>query len=245
MNRVTKAYKTIGILGGMSPASTVKYYDYIIKKYLGEINDHNYPRIVISSVSFQKYIELQRNNNWKAIGELLKKELQYLKLAGADFAIIATNTMHRILADITPPLPVLSIIDAVAAEAKKSKLKNLGLLGTKFTMNDTYYVGSFKKNKINIITPSQNDQNEIHRIIYDELIKNKILTSSIRKFYKIAGNLCALGAEAVVLGCTELELLLNGQNDDIIFLNSTEIHAETALRFSMNKIKIQTISSDF
>ncbi len=242
MNRTTKAYKTIGVLGGMSPASTVKYYDYIIKKYMGEINDHNYPRIVISSVSFQKYIELQHNNNWKAIGDLLKKELQYLKFAGSDFAIIATNTMHRILADITPPLPVLSIIDAVAAEAKKSKLKNLGLLGTKFTMNDAYYIGSFKKNKINIIVPSQNDQNEIHRIIYDELITNKILAPSVKKFYKIASNLCGAGADAVILGCTELELLLNGQNDNTIFLNSTEIHADTALKFSMSKIKIRTMS---
>lgn len=220
--------KTIGILGGMSPASTSKYYDYIINKHIEEYKDHSYPRIVISSVSFQKYINWQHQKNWGKIENNLKQELKYLSLSGADFAIIATNTMHRILPNIILPLPVLSIIEAVSKTAKELKLKSIGLLGTKFTMNDDYYKRSFEKHNIKIIVPRQNDQDEIHRIIYDELIVNEIKNKSVDSFYGFANRLLDNGAEAVLLSCTELEMIQNKNNNKMRFLNSTKIHAELA-----------------
>lgn len=130
---------TLGIVGGMSPESTVTYYQHIIRRQQAEFGDHNYPRIVISSVSFQRYIDWQHEELWERIADELAGEFRALAAAGADFAVLATNTMHKVLPQIDSSIPVLSILDAVADHARANKIKSVGLTGTRFTMSDGFY----------------------------------------------------------------------------------------------------------
>jgi aspartate racemase len=200
--------KTIGIVGGMSPESTVLYYQTIVRRHFAERGDHFYPRIVLSSVSFGRYIEFQHSGDWVGVAAGLSGEFRAIAAAGADFGVLAANTMHKVLGETNAPLPVLSIFDAIAREAKRQKKARLGLTGTRFTMSDGFYARGLEARGLDVVLPEAAEQDEIHRIIYEELIAGRIVPGSRARFTEIAQSLASRGADAVLLGCTELEILM-------------------------------------
>ena len=226
---------TIGIIGGMSPESTATYYQHIVRRHENEFHDHSYPRIVIVSVSFQKYITWQHEGNWNQITRELGIEFQKLAAAGADFAILATNTMHKVLPAIRSPIPVLSILDAVTKYAQRTGIKSIGLTGTQFTMSDGFYAEGLERHGLSVLMPTPVQQEIIHRIIYGELIFGKINPDSIERFYQIAQDLSGKGADSILLACTELELLTRGGAAGIRFTDSTRIHADAAWETSIGR----------
>jgi aspartate racemase len=221
---------TIGIVGGMSPESTITYYQHIVRRHQQELHDHSYPRIVIASVSFQQYIDWQHSGAWDLIASSLEHEFEAVARAGADFALLATNTMHKVL---PAPIPILSVLDAIGEHARLSGIRTVGLTGTKFTMSGGFYVQGLEVNGLSVIVPTDGEQDLIHRIIYDELIAGRVEASSISTFAQIADHLSERGADALVLGCTELELLVRQSSLSIPSLDSTYIHAEAAWRRSI------------
>ena len=228
----------------MSPESTATYYNHIVLRHETEFHDHSYPRIVIVSVSFQKYITWQHEGNWSQITSELSIEFQRVAAAGADFAILATNTMHKVLPSIRSPIPVLSIMDAVTKYAKKSEIKSIGLTGTRFTMNDGFYAEGLERHGLSVLTPSPAQQETIHRIIYEELIFGKINPESVQRFSQIAQDLSSKGADSILLGCTELELLTRGDAAGIRFVDSTRIHADAAWETSIGRQSLSEYQAD-
>jgi aspartate racemase len=217
--------KTIGIVGGMSPESTVLYYQTIVRRHFSERSDHFYPRIVLASVSFGRYIELQHAGDWAGVAAGLAGEFRAVAAAGADFALLAANTMHKVLADTNAPLPVLSVFDAAAREAKRLGCTRLGLTGTRFTMSDGFYARGLEARGLGVVLPELAEQDEIHRIIYEELIAGRLLPASRARMSEIAHSLAARGADAVLLGCTELEILMANAVLPMPVLPTAALHA--------------------
>ena len=229
-----KTALTIGIIGGMSPESTVSYYQHIIRSHQAKLGNHSYPRIVIASVSFQKYIDWQHEGLWEQIAEELTKEFRAVAAAGADFAILATNTMHKVLPQIDSPIPVLSIIDAVADYAKANSVKTIALTGTRFTMRDGFYQEGLEKHGLSVCLPDETEQEQIHNIIYNELVRGEINSRSVKDFNGIAQSLLNHGADAVLLGCAELALLTQETSASMKLIDSTSVHADAALKASFS-----------
>jgi aspartate racemase len=218
----------VGIVGGMSPESTVTYYRHIVRRHQAEFGDHGYPRVVIASVSFQQYVGWQHEGDWGRIAENLAREFRAVSAAGADFAVLATNTMHKVLPLIESPVPVLSVFDAVARRAAGAGVEKIGLTGTKFTMSDGFYAAGLERRGLKALLPARDEQEAIHRIIYDELILGRVDERSVRRFTEIGEGLLRRGAEAVLLGCTELELLVRERDFKAKTIDSTLAHADAA-----------------
>ena len=234
--------KKIGIVGGLSPESTILYYKHIINKYYELMKNYDFPEILIYSISFEKFSSSMKENRGKAIEEILKA-LHALKKAGADFAIISANTPHIFFDDIKKKagLPLISIIDATIKKAKEFNLKNLLLLGTLFTMNSKNFKESFEKSGIKIIVPSDDEKNTINEIIFKELAKGLIKEESKEKIIKIIKK---YEVDGVILGCTELPLILSQKDIDMKLLDTAAIHAEEALTYAMNPFfKKESVSS--
>jgi aspartate racemase len=226
---------TIGIVGGMSPESTAIYYQQIVRHHQLEFHDHSYPRVIITSVSFQQYIDWQHEEQWQQIAEGLEQEFHSLAAAGADFAVLATNTMHKILPSIDSPIPILSIMEVVADYCRQNKLDTIGLTGTRFTMSDGFYARGLESGGLKVIIPSAAQQDEIHHIIYDELIAGQVKPASVAKFAEINRDLSARGAQAVLLGCTELVMLVPDDAVGVKTIDSTCLHAEAAWRRAVGR----------
>ena len=239
-----KAHLAIGIIGGMSPESTVTYYQHIVRRHEAEFHDHSYPRVVIVSVSFQRYIDWQHEGNWGRIATELGVEFQRLAAAGAGFALLATNTMHKVLPAIKSAIPVLSVIDAVSDHARRCGITSLGLTGTKFTMSDGFYAQGLERHGLTVLTPSAAQQETIHRVIYNELIFGKINPKSVKRFFQIAQDLSSKGADSILLGCTELELLTREDSAGIRFVDSTRIHADAAWEVSIGRRSLSEYQTD-
>ena len=173
---------TIGIVGGMSPESTAIYYEHIVRRHQLEFHNHGYPPIIITSVSFQEYIEWQHQEAWQKIAEGLEQEFGRLAAAGADFAVLATNTMHKVLPEIKSSIPVLSILDVVADYCRRNGLATIALTGTRFTMSDGFYSRGLESHGLKVIIPSVSQQDQIHRTIYEELIAGLVTPDSIKAF---------------------------------------------------------------
>lgn len=229
---------SIGIVGGMSPESTATYYQRIVHRHQREFHDHSYPRIIIASVSFQQYIAWQHEDDWTHIARGLEDELRAVASAGADFALLATNTMHKVLPSIKSPVPILSILDSVGRYARINGLKSLGLTGTKFTMSRGFYSQGLERQGLTVLTPSLSDQETVHRIIYDELILGNVNPISVASFSEIVQRLIGRGAEAILLGCTELGLLTTASPNELLCLDSTRIHADAAWEIAIGKISL-------
>jgi aspartate racemase len=220
---------TIGIVGGMSPESTAIYYEHIVRRHQLEFHNHAYPPIIITSVSFQQYIEWQHQEAWQKIAKGLEQEFGRLAAAGADFAVLATNTMHKVLPSIKTSIPVLSILDIVADYCRRNAVATIALTGTRFTMSDGFYSQGLESQGLKVIIPSTTQQDQIHRIIYEELIAGVVKRESIEAFAKIGQDLTACGAQAVLLGCTELVMLVENPTE-LNTIDSTRLHAEAAWR---------------
>ena len=225
---------TIGIVGGMSPESTLAYYKHIVRAHVAARGDHGYPRIVIASVSFQQYVDWQHAGAWDDIARGLDGELAALAAAGADFAIIAANTMHKVIPKLASKLPLLHVLDAVAEEAKRRGARRLGLTGTGFTMNDGFYAAGLETRGFHALLPDAAERDAIHRMIYDDLIAGRVRPEALARFAAIARGLRARGADTVLLACTEL-VLVAPPADEVPWIDTAEIHALAAWRRALTE----------
>jgi aspartate racemase len=219
---------TIGIVGGMSPESTATYYRTIVRLHTEQTHNHAYPRIVIASVSFQEYVDWQHAGDWDAIAAGFQAEFEAVAAAGADFALLATNTMHKVLPRIAGPIPILSILDVVGDFARSADVACIGLTGTRFTMSDGFYAAGLESRGLRVVVPDKHEQDTIHRIIYADLIRGVVTAEARTKFADIANSLARRGAEAVLLGCTELGLLTRDQPLVVQTIDTARLHAEAA-----------------
>jgi len=224
-------YKRIGILGGLTPESTVPYYLHIIHRYEEMFHNHAYPEVVIFSVSFQKFDDWMEREDWESMELELAKGLRALHGAGADFAVIATNTMHNLYEklDRWNIIPLLSLVDTTAAEVKKTGIKRVGLIGTKFAMNKPYYREGLAKFGIKAVVPDEEDQVYIGKVIFEELSYGILKEESRRGYLEIMERLKEKGAQGIILGCTEIPLLIKQEHTNIPVFDTTSIHAEAAL----------------
>jgi len=224
--------KTAGIIGGMSWESTVPYYQHInqaVQKNLGGL--HSAP-LVLFSVDFAEMARMQEEGDWEGIGRALGNAAVSLERVGCDFVLLATNTMHQVADRIEEPLsvPFLHITDAAAARIHKKRLKKVGLLGTAFTMEQDFYrTRLLERHGIEALIPDEEDRRFIHRTIYSELCCGRFLDSSRREFVRIIGDLSNRGAEGIVLGCTEIPLLVTSEHTDVTLFDTGRIHAEAAV----------------
>ncbi|UCE39625.1 MAG: amino acid racemase [Thermoplasmata archaeon] len=235
MKKVSDTIKKIGIVGGLSPESTIYYYKYITQSYTKQFGDYSYPNIIIYSATFQDYIDWGKARDWGAMEEDLVDALNALEQAKADFAIIATNTMHHIYDSLVKRtnIPILSLVDAVCDHANKLDINKIGLLGTKFTMTHDFYPNALAKAGIETLVPSPENQTIVNDIIFDELVKGIIRDESKSKYLKIIEELVDQGAQGVILGCTEIPLLIKQEDLKIHVLDSSKIHAEAALKYAL------------
>lgn len=225
----------IGIIGGLSPESTVSYYLHITRTYFKRYGSHDYPEIIVYSVSLEQYHLWREQNCWDLIAQDLGRAANQLQNAGADFGVIATNTMHKVFNEVTclTSLPLLSIIEATAKLATHKKFQTLGLLGTFHTMSENFYKLGLAEADLDVIVPSHEEQKTVHRIIVDELVCGILLETSKSSYLKIIDRLKSQGAEAIILGCTEIPLLINPSECDIPLLDTAKIHALAALEYSL------------
>jgi aspartate racemase len=228
-------HKKIGILGGMSPESTAEYYQYITHAYTERFGDYGYPEVIIYSVSFQPYVDWPAQDRWDLVAQGLSEAAQKLEAAGADFIVIATNTMHlvfdKVQAGVT--VPMLSLLDAVGDAILARGMNTVGLLGTKFTMEKTFYQDALARRGITVLVPDADDREYVNTVIYDELVAGQVRDESRAGFVTVINKLAERGAEGVILGCTEIPLLVSEEDAGMPLFDTTVIHAEAALNYAL------------
>ena len=228
--------KTIGLIGGMSWESSLEYYRIVnetVKEKLGGLHSC---KCLMYSVDFGVIEALQHQNKWDELTKLMIEAAQNLKHGGADFIVICTNTMHKMAPEIehATGLNVLHIADVTGAAISKNQIQKVGLLGTRFTMDGDFYKKRLKDNyDIEVIIPEDTDRQIIHDIIYNELCLGVIKDDSRQKYIDIINKLCANGAEGIILGCTEIPLLIKQSDVLIPVYDTTKIHAESAVDFAL------------
>lgn len=229
-------HKRIGILGGLSPESTVEYYQYITRRYLELYGDHHYPEILIFSVRFQPYIDWPKHDQWAEIAAGLGAAAQQLERGGADFIVLATNTMHIVIDQLQTyvNIPFLSILDVVGDAITARGLETVALLGTRFTMEKPLYPQALEKRGVRVIVPTADERTTIHQVIYDELIQGEIRAESKARYLEILHRLAGEGAQGAILGCTEIPLLIQPDDTPLPLFDTTRLHAEAALQYAIS-----------
>lgn len=224
----------IGIIGGLSPESTMLYYQYITRRYYEQFQNHDYPEIIIYSVNFQKYIEWAYQEQWQDVITDLTHKLHNLQSAGADFAIIACNTVHVVFEQIRQhsSIPLLSIIDATADVIQAQHIEKVGLLGTQFTMEQPFYCQKLAQYGISTVIPNQSQREYLDALILDELSQGVINPLSRRKVLDIIDSLIGQGVAGIVLGCTEIPLLIT-HHESVSLFDTALIHAEKSLQYAL------------
>jgi len=230
--------KTLGLIGGMSWESTVPYYRMInehVKQQLGGLHS---AKLFLYSVDFYEIEKLQMAGDWQQAGEILGNAARSLARAGAQVIVVCTNTMHKVAGDIERigGLPLLHIADATAEKIKGQGLRKIGLLGTRFTMEQDFYRGRLQeKHQIDVVTPDEADRAIVHRIIYDELCLGIIKDDSREEYRRIIGKLEQQGVEGIILGCTEITLLVGAEDARVAVFDTTAIHALAAAEFALTQ----------
>ena len=230
--------KTLGLIGGMSWESTVPYYRMInehVKQQLGGLHS---AKLFLYSVDFYEIEKLQMAGDWQQAGEILGNAARSLARAGAQVIVVCTNTMHKVAGDIERigGLPLLHIADATAEKIKGQGLRKIGLLGTRFTMEQDFYRGRLQeKHQIDVVTPDEADRAIVHRIIYDELCLGIIKEDSREEYRRIIGKLEQQGVEGIILGCTEITLLVGAEDARVAVFDTTAIHALAAAEFALTQ----------
>ncbi len=222
--------KTIGLLGGMSWESTVPYYRLInqrIKERLGGLHS---AKVILYSVDFHDIERLQHAGDWDAAGLMLARAARSLELAGADFIVLCTNTMHKVASTIegATAIPLLHIADPTARQIRNDGHTKVGLLGTLFTMEQSFYRERLEQQGLQVISPCPDDSAAVHRIIYEELCLGKILPESRTEYQRIMVRLTEQGAQSIILGCTEISLLISPSDAAIPLYDTTALHAWAA-----------------
>jgi len=228
--------KTIGLLGGMSWESTLPYYRHINEAVRERLGGLHSARLVLYSLDFHEIEALQRQGDWAAAGTLLADAARRLESAGADFLLLCTNTMHKVADAIeaASALPLLHIADPTAAAIQAAGLQRVGLLGTRFTMEQDFYKGRLQdKFGLEMLVPGEAQRERVHRIIYDELCLGDIREASRAEYLAIISALADAGAQAVILGCTEIALLVGETAAAVPLYDTTAIHAEAAVSLAL------------
>jgi aspartate racemase len=232
------AMKTIGLLGGMSWESTVPYYR-IVNRIVGEtLGGLHSAQVILYSVDFQPIEELQNSGRWEVAGEILAQAAGRLEAAGADFLVLCTNTMHKVAPQIEDAIriPFLHIADATADEVKRAGLTKIGLLGTRFTMEELFYRGRLEdRHQLEVIVPTEVDRQMVHRVIYEELCHGTADPGSRRAYAQVIHRLADAGAEGIVLGCTEISLLVAPEDSPVPLFDTAQIHARRAAEWALEK----------
>ena len=229
--------KTLGLIGGMSWESTVPYYRQInetVKERLGGLHS---AKIILYSVDFHEIERLQREGDWSAAGALLANAALSLEMAGADLLVLCTNTMHKIAPAIegSVRIPLLHIADPTALAIKRAGYANVGLLGTRFTMEQDFYRDRLiDQHRLTVHIPDADQRDIVHRIIYEELCLGKIVPESRVELRRIMADLAARGAQAIILGCTEISLLVDARDSKLPLFDTTAIHARAAADLAMS-----------
>lgn len=228
--------KTIGLIGGMSWESTVTYYRLVnemVKERLGGLHS---AKVILFSVDFHEVERLQRAAKWEEAGALLAGAARALESAGAQLLVLCTNTMHKVAdaVESSASIPLLHIADATAGSIKQTGARRVGLLGTQFTMEENFYRVRLKeRHGLDVIIPGEEDRQIVHRVIYEELVLGKLNRGSRDQYRRIIANLVAKGAEGVILGCTEISLLVKAEDSTVPLLDTTSIHAGAAVAWSL------------
>ena len=228
--------KTIGLIGGMSWESSLEYYRIINQQVKEKLGGLHSAKSLMYSLDFDLIEKLQQQEKWDELTSIMIKAAQGLEKGGANFVLICTNTMHKMAEDVQDNIniPLLHIADTTAERIKEKDLKKIGLLGTNFTMEEDFYKGRLtNKHGLEIIVPKKEDRQIIHQIIYQELCLGQIKPSSKDQYIEIINRLVDFGAEAVILGCTEIPLLFQQEDVNIPLFDTTSIHAETAVEYAL------------
>ncbi|MCE7587934.1 aspartate/glutamate racemase family protein [Vibrio fluvialis] len=230
--------KTIGMIGGMSWESTLSYYKAInegVKAALGGLNS---AQICLYSVNFEPIEKLQHEGKWDETAQLLAQAAKSVEAGGADFLLICTNTMHKVAPEIEAQIsiPILHIADATAKQLQQDGIERVGLLGTRFTMEQEFYKGRLQQQfGIDVLIPDAEQRQQVHRVIYEELCLGTIRPESRAQYVEIVEDLHRRGAQAVILGCTEIALLIQQHDTDVPLYDTTKIHAEQAVQLAFKE----------
>lgn len=228
--------KTIGLIGGMSWESSLLYYQIINERVKERKGGHHSAKSLLYSVDFQEIKDLQHQENWAAATKIMIESAQKLEAGGADVIVICTNTMHKMALEVmnSVSIPLLHIADATANKIISDKIKKVALLGTAFTMEQEFYKGRLiSQFGLEVIVPDEADREVIHDIIYHELCLGIINEHSKKKYLEIIDSLILKGAEAVILGCTEITMLISQEDCNIPIYDTTRLHAEAAVDFAL------------
>lgn len=227
--------KTIGLIGGMSWESTVTYYQIVnevIKRELGGLHS---AKVLLYSVDFDEIEKYQSNGEWDKSAEVLGQAAANLEKAGADFIVICTNTMHKVVPQIKQKIsiPILHIAEATAEKLVENNIHTVGLLGTKYTMTQDFYREKIEEAGIKVIIPSEEDVEIVNSVIYNELCLGEIKDASREEYKRIIAKMAEDGAEGVILGCTEIGLLIHQKDSELPVFDTTLIHGEKAALFAI------------
>ncbi len=229
--------KTIGLIGGMSWESTSVYYSYInrlVQKQLGGLHS---ARCLLYSFDFEEIAALQRSGDWEMATEKMIEAAKFLEKGGADCIVICTNTMHLMAEDLQKAckIPVIHIVECAVEEIKKQGIDSVGLLGTKFTMERPFYKKILEKNGIEVLVPEEEDRELVHEVIFGELCRGEFKGESKTAYLDIINRLEKKGAQGIILGCTEIPLLISQEDCRLPLFDTTFIHASKAVRFALSQ----------
>jgi len=230
--------KTIGLIGGMSWESSIEYYRIINQHVRKELGGVHSAKIIMASLDFAEIEDLQMKAEWEQAGKILSQKARELDGAGADFILICTNTMHLLADQVADAvsIPLLHIADATAAAVQNKNIKSVGLLGTNFTMEEEFYKGRLENlHQLQVIVPDKEQRDLIHDVIYQELVQGQILDGSRTAYLEVIKSLIERGAEGIILGCTEIGLLVTQEDISIPVFDTMEIHALAAVEAAFNR----------
>jgi aspartate racemase len=227
--------KTLGLIGGMSWESTVPYYRLINEAIKARLGGLHSAKLVLYSVDFDEIAQLQHAGDWDAAGRVLVDAARRLEAAGAQGLVICANTMHLVAPAIQAAvqLPLLHVVDAVADAIRVADVRIVGLLGTRFTMEQPFYAEHLQRHGLQVLTPEKHDRELVHRVVYEELCLGKVLDASRAEYRRIMAELVARGAEAIILGCTEIAMLVDAADASVPLFDTTSIHARKAVEWML------------
>jgi aspartate racemase len=228
--------KTIGLIGGITPESTVLYYRILNDLAQKEFGRSSSSKVIINSMNFEEIQNLLKAGRWDLLNVIMSEAGKSLESAGADYILICANTMHLCIDAVKKAvsIPVIHIAEATAKEITNSKLNKVALLGTKYTMENTFFTDILKKNALDTIIPNQDDRQIIHDVIYDELALGILNDASKKKYINIIQKLIKQGAEGIILGCTEIPLLIEQEDVSVPIFDTTKIHATEVFKLAIN-----------
>ncbi len=232
--------KVIGLLGGMSWESSAEYYRLVNERVRELRGGYHSARTVLYSVDFAEIEAMQAEGRWDDAGRELNRAARGLEAAGADFVVLCTNTMHKVADQLTDGLgiPLLHLADTTATAIKAANLGRVGLLGTGFTMAQPFYRERLAAHGLDVLVPDEADRETVHRVIYDELVHGVVTDESRERYREVISRIVEAGAEGVIYGCTEIELLVGPEDSPVPTFPTTRLHAEASVDYALGKISL-------